>query len=166
MEDTQTVNTKTKVLKNGAVYDLDKKQIVANPGGGTAAITHANASALAQKRWEKYRRAAVREIVEEAKSINPAVATSADVFGLLVANQFTKLMDSQKPDIFQVEKLGKMLTGMEAEPRRENAGAAPNSVTFSTDALLDILTRIEADKRHAVEAARSIDGTATDIRNE
>ena len=51
---------RTKVLKNGAVYDLDKGRIVANPGGGTHAITSANAGAMLQKRIEKKRNAIAR----------------------------------------------------------------------------------------------------------
>jgi len=33
-----------RVLKNGAIYDLDKGRIVANPGGGSKAITKENSS--------------------------------------------------------------------------------------------------------------------------
>jgi hypothetical protein len=162
MEDTQT---RTKVLKNGAVYDLVEKRIVANPGGGTAAITQANASALARMRWEKYRRAAAREITSEAKSVNPAVATSADAFGLLMANQWNKLMDDQKPNVVQAEKLGRMLTGMDTESQRENASVPPGSITFgSTDTLAELMRRLEDEKRQAVDRARAID--VTDTRNE
>src|SRR3990167_8438233 len=50
-----TAGENTKILANGAVYDLDKGRIVANPGGGTTAITQANASALATLRWQQAR---------------------------------------------------------------------------------------------------------------
>ena len=50
-----TAGENTKILANGAVYDLDKGRIVANPGGGTSAITQANASALATLRWQQAR---------------------------------------------------------------------------------------------------------------
>jgi hypothetical protein len=161
MEDTQTTQSRLKTLKNGAVYSLDEKRIVANPGGGTAAITQANASAMARARWEKYRRAAVREIVDEAKSINPAVMTSADAYGMLMANHYNKLMDSQKPAIDQVEKLGKMLTGMDVEiSQRENTHVAPGSIVADPDALHRLLELIEQDKQAAVERARAIDAGA------
>ena len=58
----------TKKLKNGAIYDMDKKRIVANPGGGTTAITQANASAYAALRAQKIRdeaEAAANEAAEE-----------------------------------------------------------------------------------------------------
>jgi hypothetical protein len=161
MEDTQTTQSRLKTLKNGAVYSLDEKRIVANPGGGTAAITQANASAMARARWEKYRRAAVREIVDEAKSINPAVMTSADAYGMLMANHYNKLMDSQKPAIDQVEKLGKMLTGMDVEnSQRENTQAQPGTVTMAADTLVEIMQRLEDEKRLAVERARAVDAGA------
>ena len=165
MEDTQVrpLAIRTKTLKNGAVYDLDKKQIVANPGGGTAAITQATASALAKLRWEKYRRAAVREIVEEAKSINPAVMTSADAYGILLASQYTKLLDSDKPNIDHAEKLGKMLTGMDAESRRENTPDGSGSTISATPAALgELLAVLEQAKQDAVDRSRAIDATATD----
>jgi hypothetical protein len=45
----------TKVLKNGAVYDMDKGRIVANPRGGTQAITSANARDMQRLAVEKKR---------------------------------------------------------------------------------------------------------------
>ena len=148
------------------IRDKNGRWLVAPPGSEETRITTANARSMAQRRWEKYRRAAVREIVEEAKSINPAVATSADAYGLLMANQYTKLLDSQKPAVDQVEKLGKMLTGMDTEARRENAQDAPDSISGSPEALMQLVTMIEADRRQAVDRARAVDATATDTRNE
>jgi hypothetical protein len=168
MDDTQVkpLNIRTKTLANGAVYDLDQKRIVANPGGGTAAITQANASALARMRWEKYRRAGVREIVEEAKSINPAVMTSADAYGLLLANQYTKLLDSDKPNIDQTERLGKMLTGMDLQnSQRENA-STPGTITADPDTLMQLISALEREKQIAVDRARAVDVDSTDMRNE
>ena len=46
---------KTKVLSNGAIYDMEKKRIVANPGGGKNAITKETASEFHAKRQEKKR---------------------------------------------------------------------------------------------------------------
>lgn len=42
-----------RVLKNGAIFDDNIKRIVANPGGGTAAITKANASDYHAMRQER-----------------------------------------------------------------------------------------------------------------
>ena len=42
--DIQPDGERYRQLKNGAIYDMDAKRIAANPGGGTSAITQANAS--------------------------------------------------------------------------------------------------------------------------
>lgn len=49
---------KTKTLKNGAVYDMEKHRITSNPGGGLAAFTSESAKA-AQARRQELKRAAV-----------------------------------------------------------------------------------------------------------
>ena len=46
-----------KTLANGAIYDMEKKRITANPGGGKYAITSETASDFHAKRQEKKRRA-------------------------------------------------------------------------------------------------------------
>jgi hypothetical protein len=57
MEETEQ---RTKVLKNGAIYDLDKKQIVANPGGGLAAFTPDTSAAARSIKAQKKREAVLR----------------------------------------------------------------------------------------------------------
>jgi hypothetical protein len=163
MEDTQ-VESRTKVLKNGAVYDLDRGRIVSSKNV-TTKITSENAVALSRKRHEANRRAVVRAVVGEAQSIDPTVQTPADAYGLLMANQYTKLLDSQKPDVGQAEKLGKIMTGMDLEiSQRENTPPPPGSIIADPDALHRLLELIEADKRQAVDRARAVD--ATDTRND
>ena len=49
-----------RTLSNGAVYDMVKKRIVANPGGGTHAITSERASEFAQLRQDQKRQALMR----------------------------------------------------------------------------------------------------------
>jgi hypothetical protein len=46
-----------RTLKNGAVYDMVRKRICASPGGGTTAITQANAAAYSERRRELKRQA-------------------------------------------------------------------------------------------------------------
>jgi len=65
-----------RTLKNGAVYDMDKKRIVANPGGGSAALTKASASALAHKRWDMAREAAAAGLVR----LSPSNKTEYDAW--------------------------------------------------------------------------------------
>jgi hypothetical protein len=144
----------------------DSKGRMLAPLPGSHVITKADASSLARKRWEKYRQAAVKRIVGEAQSIDPDVQTPADAFGLVAAKQYTTLMDSDKPRITDLEKLGQIMTGISEEPRRENTPGASNSITGSPEALLRLVELIEADKRQAVDQARAVDADSTDIRNE
>ena len=65
----------TRILKNGAVYDMQKHRIVANPGGGTAAITQANASAYSERRRELKRKRlmdAANAVAEQTSSVRGA----------------------------------------------------------------------------------------------
>lgn len=55
----------TRILANGAIYDMEKKRIVGNPGGGTTAITQSNATELINKRWRD-RQAAFERGMERA----------------------------------------------------------------------------------------------------
>jgi hypothetical protein len=153
---TQT-EPRTKTLKNGAVYNLDDKRIVANPGGGSTAITQANASALAKKRWENYRRAAVKAIIDEAKSIDTEASTGAAAFGLVAAKQFTTLMDSDKPAIDQLEKLGKIMTGLTGENSQRDH-TPPGAISGSPQALAELVTLLEAERAAAVDRGRAVDG--------
>jgi hypothetical protein len=54
-DDTETRGTR--VLANGAVYDLDKHRIVSNPGGGRSAITSETASQMQAIARERKRQA-------------------------------------------------------------------------------------------------------------
>lgn len=159
MDDTQTqAEPRTKVLKNGAVYDLDTKRIVANPGGGTAALTQANASALARKRWENYRRSVVKRIVDEARSVDLTVSTGADAFGLVAAKQYSALMDSDKPKLDDLERLYRMMTGaMAANAQREDAPAPVGAISAAPETLLHLAELIERERSAAVDRARAID---------
>jgi hypothetical protein len=58
-----------RILKNGATYDMELKRIVANPGGGKAAITPATASAMQARRQELKRAALVRGALNGTRDI-------------------------------------------------------------------------------------------------
>lgn len=149
------------------IRDSNGRWLAPPPGSEKTRITSANARTMVQKRWEKYRRQAVRKIVEEAKSIDPSVSVGAEAFGLVAAKQFTALMDSDKPRIADLEKLGQIMTGMTEESRRENTpGAGDSVITATPKALLDLLRAIESDKAAAIDRARAIDADSTDTRND
>jgi hypothetical protein len=151
MEDTQTQQV---------VRAKDGKWIV--PPKSPAPITHANARMMAQKRWEKYRRAAVKRIVGEAQSVDLEVSTGADAFALAAAKQFTALLDSDKPVLGQLKELGALMTGMDAsQSQRENASTPPGSITFgSADTLAELMVLLEKEKQLVTEQARAIDAGA------
>jgi hypothetical protein len=157
MEDTQT---KTDIRDNKGRW------LVPPPGSEKTRITADNARQMVQKRVEKYRRAAVQKIVEEAKSIDPSVSVAADAFGLLAAKQFTTIMDSEKPAMADVEKLHRLMTGGDGNSQRENAQAAPGAISGTPDALMQLVDMIEKQRAAAVDQARAVDATVTDIRNE
>jgi hypothetical protein len=77
----------------------------------------ADARALAAKRHEAYRRAAVRRIVGEAESIDPSVSTGADAYALVASRQYVALMDHDKPRIEDLERLGALMT--DYSPRQQ-----------------------------------------------
>jgi hypothetical protein len=157
MLDTQ--NNKTDVLR-----DKNGRWLVAPKS--PAPITHENARSMVQKRWDNYRRAAVKRIVDEAKSVDLSVSTGADAFGLVAAKQYTALMDSDKPKLDDLERLQKMMTGMVANSQRENVDALPGAVIAAPETLLRLIELLEADKAAAVERARAIDAESIDTRNE
>ena len=65
-EEIQADGERYRELKNGAVYDMESKRIVANPGGGTTAITQANASEIGNI-YREQRAAAAREEIADRK---------------------------------------------------------------------------------------------------
>jgi len=75
MEETQEDQAKprTRILENGAVYDIDKGRIVANPGGGKYAITAQNSSAYHARRQEikqqKLLEGAAKHLQKASKSV-------------------------------------------------------------------------------------------------
>jgi hypothetical protein len=146
MEDTRT-----------DIRDNNGRWLAPPPGSEQTRITTANARSMAEKRWEKARLAANRRIVEEAKSIDPTVSSAADAFGLVAAKQYTALMDSEKPRIADLEKLGQIMTGTTNADNSRREDTPPNAISGSPDALMRLVALIEAEQRAAVDKARAID---------
>lgn len=158
MDEITQTKPRTKVLKNGAVYDLDKKHIVKAPTNTPE--RQAQASTLAKTRWENYRRAAVKRIMGEAKSIDMTVSTGADAFGLVASKQFIALMDSDKPKLDDLERLYKMMTGaVAANAQRADEPPPPGALIGTPETLLQMAELIERERSAAVDRARAIDTT-------
>ena len=135
-----------KILKNGAVYDLDKGRIVANPGGGTTAITQANATELINSRWERYRNSAV-----EGLAAAGAVNNRVDAWAWIVEKQAGLAAD---PDRGRASTEAARFVGsaVGAMPERGAAGAnsGGDNVNISVPGaflrgLLDDLRRARAE---------------------
>jgi hypothetical protein len=166
MEDTQ-VEPRTKVLKNGAVYDLDKKRIVANPGGGTTAITSETASEFHARRRELKQQ---RIIAGAAKVLESSgdweTPNDLDVVEAIGEAVMVNAMDPDSKKQIDAAKFILTEAGLsEANSRRENTPAQPGSISGSPDALMQLVGMIEAERAAAVERARAVDVNSTDIRN-
>lgn len=122
-------------------------------------ITKENAGALARKRWENYRLAAVRRIVEEASSIDPDVSTAAGAYGLLMAKQYTALIDSDKPRMDDVEKFAQLIGGA---PRAADLRAKDEDTSSAAD-LVRELAAFAAQVVQAVDKSAPIRADIVDI---
>jgi hypothetical protein len=134
-----------RTLANGAVYDMTTKRIVSNPGGGTKAISQANASAMAKKRWQKYRQSAAKGILKEAIAIDPSVKTPADAWQLVTGKQYVALMDSDKPRADDLYRIGQIVGALPlagelaAGQAQAQAGV---TVTMSADTARDMIASL------------------------
>lgn len=164
MDDTQNV----RILKNGAVYDLDKKRIVANPGGGTTAITSETASQLHARRQElKQQRimAGAAKVLE--RSGEWEVPNDLDVVEAIGEAVALSALDPTSKKQIDAAKFILSESGLSvANSRRENEPPPSGSIAATPEALMRLVGMIEAERSAAVERSRAVDGDATDIRNE
>ena len=72
-------------------------------------ITAENSRDYARKRWEKYQNAAAEAVRAEVGSIAPGGSTPFAAWGVLVADQATKLLDYQKPRVRELQHLGQII---------------------------------------------------------
>ena len=135
-----------RTLKNGAIYDLEAGRIAANPGGGTSAITQANASEYhklyAQKRLEA-ELAAGRGLARVAVS-GPS---EFDAWSDIAENMGSLAMQSNpkygRVSVEAARVVGQM-TGFIAE-RGRNTGELPANtlqITLNNDGLAAIMSGI------------------------
>jgi len=91
------VKPRTKVLKNGAIYDMDKGRIVANPGGGKYAITSETASEFHAKRQERKREAIIRGANAVAAEGGKYDGTDLDFIEAIAEVQTIKALNPDDP---------------------------------------------------------------------
>lgn len=165
----QVEQPRTKVLKNGAVYDLDRGRIVSNPGGGTTAITPERSRELKRMRAEKTAALLRKRITEatakisalEIKSTAEAVAEAGGMLWeeIVLAEPGTKgVYPRDRVEAFEkLAEMAEMTTKNKRESEEKNSGA-----TEFMNAAAEILREL----RLAIQPREVINGTATDIRNE
>jgi hypothetical protein len=165
MEDTQviTTNARTKVLSNGAVYDMDKKKIVAG-----AVLTSDKAKELVKRRMElKQERvlAGAAKVLERTGDWD--TPADLDVVEAIAEAAMEKALDVDSKGQIDAAKFILTEAGLSAaQARREDAPGAPGSISGSPEALMRLVALLEAERSAAVDRSRAIDVESTDIRNE
>lgn len=150
-----------RTLKNGAVYDLDKHRIVANDGGGTAAITTANASEFHARRQARKRErieaganAALAELAPE-KWASPADLDFAEAIAEAAMHKALNPDDPKQIDA------GRFLL-QEAGLAETRGAAAEHQPVNDVFALLDKLAEIADAAARAAEARTIVDAEAVE----
>jgi hypothetical protein len=157
MEDTQLQEPRTKVLANGAVYDLDKKRIVSG-----ALLTSDKAKELVKRRVELKQE---RIIAGAAKVLERTggweLPNELDVVEAIGEAVMESALDIDSKKQIEAAKFILAEAGLSAsQSQRENASTPPGSIVADPDALHRLLELIEQDKQAAVERARAIDAGA------
>ena len=144
------------VYDNGMERNADTGHIIKPPPA--AMLTSEKSNLLLRKRWDNYRREAVKRIVGEAASIDPSVSTGAGAFGLVAAKQYVALMDYDKPRIDDLEKLQQLMTGEKSvAPTQQNEKIFSGEIAASASALMELARRIETEIEERVARERAID---------
>lgn len=123
MRDMET-KEKLRVLKNGAVYDMEKKRIVANPGGGTAAITKRTASEMADIR-RKRKQATIAAAANAAVERDDWRAHGDMAFVAAIADTaYIKATTPDDPKAIDAARFLLQETGLIEPKQAEQAGTA------------------------------------------
>lgn len=125
------------VARNGALRDPVTGRIVANPGGGKAAITPANASALAESRWQR-QFAASRRKIREISLAPSSIAAYAELTGSL----YEAAMNTEKPLRDRVMAAKFVGTATDLLPTGRLAAESGNS--GGVDVFVDHLRKLRA----------------------
>jgi hypothetical protein len=169
-EETQA---RTKILANGAVYDLDQKRIVANPGGGRSAITPETASAFHARRQELKRQ---RILAGAAKTLERGDWEQATDLDVVEAISEAVMMKALNPDnAKQVDAARFILTESGLAEAQQQAGTVNNTVNMIAlpDDILHALTELRSrlnsvlDTDSAISASNKmrIDETVIDAQD-
>lgn len=137
-----------------------KGRMLAPLAGAAPPITSDNAREMVRKRVEKYRRAALKRIIDEAQSIDPDVSTAADAFGLVASKQYVALMDSNGPKIGDLAKMRDIMTGNEEKASYSSTPNGSAQISAEPSALVELASLLEREIAARVQRERAIDGDA------
>ena len=147
-----TTSERYRELKNGAVYDMETKRIVANPGGGKSAITQATSSEL-RARWAEKK---LEAQLAAQRGIGRLVSSGSDLeaWEAIVEQQGTLAMDiEQGRASTEAARFTGLAAGYLSDRRGGSQDPAPGGVNITLGAgvvreLLDVLreSRVSQDE--------------------
>ncbi len=163
MEEAQ-LGPRTKILKNGAVYDLDKGRIVSNPGGGTSAITPARSRELREIRAAKVARLTREKITAATAKISDlpiksSAAAVAEVAGILWEEI---VLNAEAYPRDRMEAFEKLTERAEMTTNLKRQDVEKNNVEAFAGAAAELMRAM----RDMIQPRETVDGTVSDIRNE
>lgn len=152
--------TRTKILRNGAVYDLDKGRIVANPGGGNSAFTPETSlkakERLAELKREAVIRGAARALEKTGEWDTPS---DVDVIEAISEAVTMKALNPDNPKQVDAARFVFQESGMaESQPKPSDSDQQFAEISGALFAVLDVL-------RDAIQPREIVDGTVTDAND-
>jgi hypothetical protein len=133
---------RTRVLKNGAIYDMDTKRIVANPGGGASAITKQNASEMQAQRQAK-KRETIAAAANQAVERSDYRTTYGDLayVAALAETAYIKATTADDPKAIDAARFLLQETGL-SEKQAEQAQQVTNNVLVLDDTARNMIARL------------------------
>jgi hypothetical protein len=142
-----------KTLKNGAIYDMDIKRIVANPNGGTSAITKETSSDMLAKRHAR-KRATIQAAANEAVERDDWRVTHGDM-AFVAAIASTAMMKATTPDDPKAIEAARFLlreSGLSQEGDVESkAGNESALAALGREAIAHLIARARAARVDVVD---------------
>ena len=149
-----------KQLKNGAIYGMEEGRIVANPGGGTGAITQANSNEMRQ-RWTEKKLAA--QLAASEGIARTAGKADLEAWGDLAGKMWQRGMDTDDSrGVEAVRMLGQM-TGYIVDSRHDSdSGSSGLQINVSETGLQRLIGLLEG----RMDAGESDNATVVDVDSE
>jgi hypothetical protein len=151
---------RTKILANGAVYDLDKKRIVANPNGGSHAITSERASEWASEKQAR-KRAVMAQAANEAVQRDDWRAHGDLAYVAAIAD--TAMMIATTPDSPKAIEAGRFLLRETGLSQEDTATAPAAAFVAGAGAMADTILRVMRDVLSIQDKIRATDDTVIDV---